>query len=162
MATFMQNKVRTIVFNRGKVTGNMVEYKQCSYSFCKASKQESQFNGSDTRHMWQGLQTVTDYKRKTSHITDTDVLLPDKLNTFTRFEDNTVPPTRSTPKDCGISFSVAEVSKTFKSVKSPQSMRRPAGWSVYRHIQSLPIPVCCPHLLQDGHHCSCTQESKGN
>ena len=33
---------------------------------------------------------------------------------------------------------------------------------VYRHIQSLPIAVCCPHLLQDVHHCSCTQESKGN
>uniref|UniRef100_A0A4W5MCN3 Microtubule-associated protein 1 light chain 3 alpha n=1 Tax=Hucho hucho TaxID=62062 RepID=A0A4W5MCN3_9TELE len=27
--------------------------------------------------MWQGLQTITDYKKKTSHITDT-VLLPDK------------------------------------------------------------------------------------
>ena len=33
----------------------------------------------------------------------TDVLLPDKLNTFFAcFEDNTVPPT----KDCGLSFSV--------------------------------------------------------
>jgi hypothetical protein len=35
---------------------------------------ESQFNGSDI--------CGTDYKRKTSHIADTDVLLPDKLNTF--------------------------------------------------------------------------------
>ena len=41
-------------------------------------------------------------------------------------------------------------------------MHRPAGWSVYGHIQSLPIPVCCPHMLQDGHHCSCTKEGKGN
>ncbi|KAM9560754.1 uncharacterized protein ACWYII_020322 [Salvelinus alpinus] len=40
-------------------------------------------------------------------------------------------------------------------------MRRPASWCVYGHIQSLPIPVCCPHMLQDGHHCSCTQECKG-
>jgi hypothetical protein len=39
--------------------------------------------------MWQGLQTITDYKEKTSHIADTDVLLPDKLNTFfTLFEHN--------------------------------------------------------------------------
>ena len=78
-------------------------------------------------------------------------LLPDKLNTFySRFEDNTVPPTRPATKDCGLSFSLAgeDVSKIFKCV--------------YRHIQSLPIPVCCPHLLQDVHHCSCTQESKGN
>jgi hypothetical protein len=44
--------------------------------------------------MWQGLPTITDYKRKTRHVADTDVLLPDKLNTFfARFEDNTVPQT---------------------------------------------------------------------
>ena len=76
----------------------MIEYKQCNYSLSKAIKQgkshyrdkvESQFNGSDTRRMWQGLQTITDYKRKTSHIADTDVLFPDKLNTFfVFFEDN--------------------------------------------------------------------------
>ena len=70
--------------------------------------------------MWQGLLTITDYKGKTSHVShvaDTDVLLPDKLNTFfARFEDNTVPPPRPATKDCGLSFSVADVSKTFKSV----------------------------------------------
>uniref|UniRef100_A0AAZ3QBU0 Ig-like domain-containing protein n=1 Tax=Oncorhynchus tshawytscha TaxID=74940 RepID=A0AAZ3QBU0_ONCTS len=41
----------------------------------------------------------------------------------------------------------------------PQSMRRPAGRCVYGHIQSIPIPVCCSHMLQEGHHCSCSQES---
>ena len=85
-------------FNHVKVTGNMAEYKQCSYSLFKAIKQakcqyrdqvESQFNGSDMRRMLQGLQEITDYKKKTSHVTDTDVLLPDKLNTFFAcFEDN--------------------------------------------------------------------------
>jgi hypothetical protein len=68
-------KVQTTEFNHGKVTGYMVEYKQCSYSLRKAIKQakrhcrdkvELQFNGSDTRHLWQGLQTITDYKEKTS------------------------------------------------------------------------------------------------
>jgi hypothetical protein len=39
--------------------------------------------------MWQGLQTILDYKRKTNHVADTDVLLPDKLNTFACFEDAT-------------------------------------------------------------------------
>ena len=102
-------KVRTTAFNHCKVTGNVAEYKQCSYSLRKAIKQakrqyrdevESQFNGSDT--MWQGLQTITNYKQKTSHVADTDVLLPDKLNTFfARFEDNTVPPTRPA-KNCGL------------------------------------------------------------
>ena len=60
----------------------MTEYKQCSYSLRKAIKQakgqyrdkvESQFNGSETRGMWQGLQSITDYKRKTSLVTDQDV-----------------------------------------------------------------------------------------
>ena len=93
---------RTTAFNHGKRSGNIAEYKQCSYSLRKAIKQakcrfrdkvESQFNSSDTRQMWQGLQENMDYKKKTSHVTDTEVPLPDKLNTFfARFEDNTVPP----------------------------------------------------------------------
>ena len=64
----MKLKAGTIAFNQGKVTGNLTEYKQCSYSLRKAIKQakrqyrdkvESQFNGSDTS-MWQGLQSITD------------------------------------------------------------------------------------------------------
>jgi hypothetical protein len=80
---------------------------------------ESQFNGSDTQCMCQGLQTITDYKGKTSYIVDTDVLLPDKLNTFFAcFEDNTVPQTQPAPKDCGLSFPMANVSKIFKHINS--------------------------------------------
>ena len=70
---------------------------------------ESQFNGSDTRCMWQGLQIITDYKGKTSHVADTDFLFPDKLNTFALFEDNTVQETRAAPEDCELSFSVAGI-----------------------------------------------------
>ena len=49
-------KARTTAFNHGKATGNMTEYKQCSYSLRKAIKQAkceyrdklgSQFNGSN-------------------------------------------------------------------------------------------------------------------
>ena len=139
---------------------------ECQYR----DKVELQFNGSETRRMWQGLQTITDYKRKTSHVADTNVLLPNKLNSlFARFEDNTVPPKLPATKDCGLSFSVADVSKTFKHV-NPRKVAGPDGrpcadqprWCVYRHIKSLPIPVCCPHMLQDGHHCSCTLECKSN
>ena len=71
--------------------------------------------------------TITDYKKKTCHITlDTDVLLPDKLNAF--FEDSTVPLTRPDNKDCGLplSFSVADVSKTFKCV-NPRKAASPDG-----------------------------------
>ena len=81
--------------------------------------------------MWHGLQTITDYKKKTSHATDTDVLLPDKLNTFfARFEDNTVPPTWPTIKDCGFTFSVANVSKTFKHV-NPRKASGPDGIPIH-------------------------------
>ena len=52
----------------------------------------------DTRRMWRDLQAITDYKKKTCHVTDTDAFLSDKLNTFfARFEDNTVPLTRAPP-----------------------------------------------------------------
>ena len=79
-------KAQTTAFNHGKKTRNTEKYKQFSYSLHKAIKQaklryrdkvESQFNGSDTRPMWQGLQTVTNYKKKTSDVADTDVMLPD-------------------------------------------------------------------------------------
>ena len=145
-----------------KATGNMTEYKHCSYSLRKAIQQakhqyrdkiEPQFNGSDTRRMWQGLQSITDYKKKTSPIANHDVLLPGKLNTFfARFEDTTVPLTRP-------------ATKTFKRV-NPRKAAGPDGIPcrvlracVYGHIQSIPIPVCCSHMLQEGHHCSCSQES---
>jgi hypothetical protein len=70
-------KAQTTIFNHGKVTGIMAKYKLCSYSLRKANKQakcqhrdkvELQFNGSDMRRMWQGLQKITDYKKITSHV----------------------------------------------------------------------------------------------
>ena len=119
--------------------------------------------------MWHGLQTITDYKKKTSHVTDTDVLLPDKLNSFfARSEDSSVPPTQPATKDCGLSFSVADVSKTFKHVilrKAPGSTASLAtssenaqtSWleclrtysiSPYPSLFS-PLPSRCPPLFQE-------------
>jgi hypothetical protein len=75
--------------------------------------------------MWQGLQSITDYKKKTSHVSDQDVLLPGRLNNFfARFEDNTVP--RPATKTCGLSFTAADVSKTFKRV-NPRKAAGPDG-----------------------------------
>ncbi|XP_052334968.1 uncharacterized protein LOC127911710 [Oncorhynchus keta] len=142
-------KARTTAFNQGKVTGNMTEYKQCSYSLRKAIKQakrqyrdkvESQYNGSDTRGMWQGLQSITDFKKKSSPVTDQDVLLPGRLNNFfARFEDNTVPLTRPAMKTCGLSFTAAEVSKTFKRV-NPRKAAGPDG------IPSRALRACADQL----------------
>jgi hypothetical protein len=91
--------------------------------------------------MWQDLQT-----KKTSPVMDIDILLPDKLNNFfARFEDNTEPPTRSATKDCGLSFSVAGVSKTFKRA-NPRKAAGPDGIpSCVGHNQSLSqsaVPTC--------------------
>jgi aminoglycoside/choline kinase family phosphotransferase len=53
------------------------------------TKVESYNTGSDTRRMWQGLQTITDYKGKHSRELSSDTSLPDKLNYFyARFEAN--------------------------------------------------------------------------
>ena len=77
--------------------------------------------------MWQGLQSITDYKKKTSPVADTDVLLPDRLNNFfARFEDSTVPLTWSATKTCRLSFTAANVSKTFKRV-NPRKAAGPDG-----------------------------------
>jgi hypothetical protein len=89
--------------------------------------------------MWQGLQEITDYK-KNSHVLDTDVMLPDKLNTsFAHFKDSTVPPSWLANKDCALSFSVADVSKTFKVVK-PSKATGPDG------IPSRVIRACAEQL----------------
>ena len=70
--------------------------------------------------MWQGLQEITDYKKKTRHVTDTVVTPPNTL--FAHFEDNTVPPSRPANED------YANVSKTFTFV-NPRKAAGPNGIS---------------------------------
>ena len=70
--------------------------------------------------MWQGLQTITDYKGKHSRELPSDTSLPDELNYFyARFKaKNTETCMRepAVPEDCVITLSAADVSKTFKQV----------------------------------------------
>ena len=84
------------------------------------AKIESYYTAYDARWMWQGLQTITDYKEKHSHELPSDTRLPDEPNHFyAGFETrNTEACVRvsAVPDDCVIMFSVAEVSKTFKQV----------------------------------------------
>ena len=79
---------------------------------------EYYYTGSDARLMWQGLQTITDYKGKHSHELPSDTSLPDELNHFyDPFEaSNTEACMRASavPDDCVITLSVADVSTTFK------------------------------------------------
>jgi hypothetical protein len=77
--------------------------------------------------MWQGLQTVTDYKGKPSRELPSDTSLPDELNYFyVHFEaSNTEECMRvpAVPADCVITLAVANVSKNFKQI----SIHKAAG-----------------------------------
>ena len=70
--------------------------------------------------MWQGLQTITDYKGNHSQELPSDTSLPDALNYFyARFKANgteTCTRAPAVPEDCVITLSAGDVSKTFKQV----------------------------------------------
>ena len=70
--------------------------------------------------MWQGLQTITDYKGKHSHQLPSDTSLPDELNYFSaRFEASNTKTWLRAPAvldDCVLTLAAADVSKTFKQV----------------------------------------------
>ncbi|KAL0165648.1 hypothetical protein M9458_037492 [Cirrhinus mrigala] len=87
---------RTAAYNAGLASGDMVPYKAASYNVRKAVKEakqrygrklESQLQQNNSRSLWQGLRTITDYKAPTSGMMNADVTLADELNTFyARFE----------------------------------------------------------------------------
>ena len=87
---------------------------KCQYMI----KIESYSTSSDTRRMWQGLQTITDYKEKPSHELPNDARLPEELNAFySLFEARNTEPCMKAPAvpgDCVIPLSIADVSKIFK------------------------------------------------
>ena len=90
--------------------------KQEKYQY--RTKIESYYIGSDACRMWQGLQTITDYKGKSSPKLPSDASLPNKLNAFyARFEARNTEACMRAPAvtdDCVIIVSVADVSKTFQ------------------------------------------------
>ncbi|CDQ56120.1 unnamed protein product [Oncorhynchus mykiss] len=97
----------------------MTEYKQCSYFLCKAIKQakcqyrdkvESQFNGSDTRRSAVNHGLQKENQPRHGH----RCLAARQNKQLLCFENNTVPLTRPATKTCGLSFTAANVSKTYK------------------------------------------------
>jgi aminoglycoside/choline kinase family phosphotransferase len=77
---------------------------------------ESYYTGSDVRRIWQGLQTITNYKGKHSRELPSDTSLPDKQNYFyARFEANNTETwmrAQAVPEDCVITVSAVDMSKT--------------------------------------------------
>ena len=77
------------------------------------TKIESHYTGSDTRRMWQGWLTITNYKGKHSRELPSDMSLPDKLNYFNaRFEasnNETRMRASAVPDNCVIMLTAADV-----------------------------------------------------
>ncbi|XP_034454827.1 uncharacterized protein LOC117769796 [Hippoglossus hippoglossus] len=80
------------------ISGDLEEYRKSRYALRSAissakrhyrDKVESHYKGSNTRNMWAGLKTISDYKAKTSSADVVSASLPEDLNTFyARFERN--------------------------------------------------------------------------
>ena len=70
--------------------------------------------------MWQGWQTITDYKRKQSRKLPSDRSLSDEINyLYARFEASSPEACLRAPAvldECVITLFIADVSKTFKQV----------------------------------------------
>ena len=77
--------------------------------------------------MWQGLQTISDYKGKHSHELPSDTNLPGELNyIYAHFEASNTETCMRAPAvldDCVITLSIADVSKTFKQVNIHKAAR---------------------------------------
>ncbi|XP_051537628.1 uncharacterized protein LOC127431288 [Myxocyprinus asiaticus] len=116
--------VRTSAFN----SGNAEEHKQASYALRKTiktakrqyrSKIEGQFNTTNSRSMWQGINIITVFKGNKNSAMNTAASLPDELNNFyARFEgNNTALAERALTAEAlevsSISVSVADVTRSF-------------------------------------------------
>ena len=128
--------------------------------------------------MWQGLQTITDYKGKHSRELPSDTSLPDELNHFYAHVEasNTEACMRASavPDDCVITLSVADVSKTFKQVNIlkaagpdglPGRVLRACAdqlAGVFTDIFNMSLIESNTNRLQADHHSPCAQEHKGN
>ena len=119
-------------------SGNADDRKQASYDLRKSikaakrqykNKVEEQFNTSDARGMWQGINKITDFKGNKPATVNIAASLPDELNNFyARFEAHNTAHTESAPAAAAeevsaLSVSVADVTRSFRRV----NIRKAAG-----------------------------------
>jgi hypothetical protein len=93
-------------------SGDAAAFKRAKYDLEKAirkakweyrQKLESQFQSNNTRDVWQGMQTITNYKKKAPPVDVSDKDLPDKLNEFyARFDRQNTTPVTVQPPDPAI------------------------------------------------------------
>ena len=123
----MELKARTAACKERET--NPPAYKKSCYALRRTIKQakrqyriktESYYTSSDAHRMWQGLNTITDYKGKPRRELPSDASIPDELNSFYAcFEASNTEACMRAPAvldDCVIMLSVADVNKTFKQV----------------------------------------------
>ena len=83
---------------------------------------ESQFNATDVRSMWLGLNAIMDFRGKTVSVTNTIAAFIDELNTFYACfgSCHAEPPERAldTTQDKTLSVSMAEMRRSFKRVNT--------------------------------------------
>ncbi|KAI3376373.1 hypothetical protein L3Q82_016855 [Scortum barcoo] len=116
-------KARTDAYN----SGDLEEYRKSRYALRRAissakrqyrDKVESHYKGSNTRSMWAGLKTLTDYKKKISSSAEVmSASLPDELNTFyARFESTSpaVEVQKAQEDHCPPVITRADVCRTLK------------------------------------------------
>ncbi|KAI3351496.1 hypothetical protein L3Q82_020345, partial [Scortum barcoo] len=114
-------------------SGDLEEYRKSRYALWRAissakrqyrDKVESHYQGSNTRSMWAGLKTLTDYKRKISSAEVMSASLPDKLNTFYDPFESTSPAVevqKAQEDHCPPVISRADVCRTLKRINTRKS-----------------------------------------
>ena len=139
-------KARTAAYH----SGDPCEYKIARYELRKTiklakrqyrEKVESYYTGSNTRDMWSGLKTITDYKGK-SHQAEVSVSLAEELNTFyARFESHTRSEVLLEQDSCPLQVSVTDVCKSFRRV----NVHKAPGPD---NIPGRVLKACAPELAE--------------
>ncbi|KAI3363482.1 hypothetical protein L3Q82_012093 [Scortum barcoo] len=115
---------------KARTDSDLEEYRKSRYALRRAissakrqyrDKVESHYKGSNTRSMWAGLKTLTDYKKKISSAEVMSASLPDELNTFyARFESTSpaVEVQKAQEDHCPPVITRADVCRTLKRINT--------------------------------------------
>ncbi|KAI4891474.1 hypothetical protein NFI96_005401 [Prochilodus magdalenae] len=130
-----KQRARTTAYN----TGDLASYKKARYDLQRTirlakrnyrDRVESNYRGSNLRHIWNGLCPITDYKGGGICNMGLSSSVVDELNAhYARFEANNTSPATKLPVDqesCAPSISVSEVVRSFKAV-NPRKAPGPDG-----------------------------------
>ena len=133
-----------------------VEMKKCHYDLQKAIKRaklqyakklENKFNENNTRSVWEGLQSITNYKQKSANNSSSDnAATPDSLNEFySRFDklnQSGISQSFYTDQPPSIVIETHEVESLFKK-QNPRKAPGPDGvlTTTLRHCASVLAPV---------------------